>query len=113
MPTMMGLPRWVVISTASTVVAVTLIALAVLFHAGKQDSNPFGDLDELMPKAEVRRILGPPDTVEVQEGPVRPLPIGPPRALVKAACWSYGPKGEVREAKLCFGQTGTLVRVEQ
>ena len=67
----------------------------------------------LSTKGEVRRILGPPDTVEVQEGPIRPLPIGPPLALVKAECWSYAPEGEITEAKLCFGQTGTLVRVEQ
>ncbi len=113
MRTMMGLPRWVVISTAATVVAVTVIALAVLSHAGKQGGNPFNDVDELMTKGEVRRILGPPDTVEVQEGPIRPLPIGPPLALVKAECWSYAPEGEITEAKLCFGQTGTLVRVEQ
>jgi len=94
MRTMMGLPRWVVISTAATVVAVTVIALAVLLHAGRQGSNQFSDLDGLMTKAEVRAVLGPPDTVEV---------------LRRAECWSYGPRGEITEAKLCFGQRGRLL----
>jgi hypothetical protein len=46
-----------------------------------------------MTKAEVRGMLGPPDTVEV---------------LRRAECWSYGPQGELTEAKLCFGQRGRL-----
>jgi len=90
MRTMMGLPRWVVISTAATTVAVMVITLAVLLQAGNQGGNPS---DRLMTKAEVRGVLGPPDTVEV---------------LRRAECWSYGPRGEFTEAKLCFGERGRL-----
>ena len=93
MPTMMGLPRWVVICTAATVVALSVITLAVLLQAGKQGRNPFSDLDGLMTKAEVRGVLGPPDTIEV---------------LRRAECWSYGPRREFTEAKLCFGDRGRL-----
>jgi hypothetical protein len=90
MPTMMGLPRWVVISTAATVVALSVITLAVLLQAGKQGGNPS---ERLMTKADVRGVLGPPDTIEV---------------LRRAECWSYGPRREFTEAKLCFGERGRL-----
>lgn len=89
MRTMMGLPRWVVISTAATMVAVSVITLAVLLQAGKRGSPN----DRLMTKAEVRGVLGPPDTIEV---------------LRKAECWSYGRRAEFTEAKLCFGERGRL-----
>jgi hypothetical protein len=90
MRTMMGLPRWVVISTAATTVAVMVITLAVLLQAGNQGGNPS---DRLMTKADVRGVLGPPDIVEV---------------LRRAECWSYGPRDEFTEAKLCFGERGRL-----
>jgi hypothetical protein len=90
MPTMTGLPRWVVISTAATVVALSVITLAVLLQAGKQGGNPS---DRVMTRAEVREVLGPPDTTE---------------ALRRAECWSYGPRREFTEAKLCFGKRGRL-----
>ena len=71
--------------------AVALIALAVLLYADKQGGNPLSS--RLMTKAEVRAALGPPDSVEV---------------LRRAECWSYGPRDEFTEAKLCFGERGRL-----
>jgi hypothetical protein len=79
----------VVISTAATMVAVSVITLAVLLQAGKRGSPN----DRLMTKAEVRGVLRPPDTIEV---------------LRKAECWSYERRAEFTEAKLCFGERGRL-----
>jgi hypothetical protein len=86
----MGLPRWVVICGTATAVAFSVITLAVLLQAGKQGGNPS---NRLMTKADVRGVLGPPDTIEV---------------LRRAECWSHGPREEFTEAKLCFGERGRL-----
>jgi hypothetical protein len=89
---MRGLPRWVELSIAVTLLMVAIVA-AVFVYAGKKESNQFTRLKGLHTKGDVRAVIGPPNAVEV---------------LTRAECWSYGPRNGITEAKLCFGERGRL-----